>query len=160
MSEESLSQHVWEQKETEKMRKSKHRTDCITVFWRELVSFLGFLVFADRRGSWCSSAAEAHLLQDSVCCSLRDDQLHTSVVARLFELWLVVYHFETLCPLSLDLWHQQSIFKNIFNHWIFFFFFGPWRWLCLKTPRRTAASEISLPANLAPTITSQSKSPR
>ncbi len=68
---------------------------------------LRFLFLADRvrHPVWCS-AAVAHLLQGSTCCTFRDGILHTLVVKSV--IWVTVFFLSSLTRLPILLWRLTS----------------------------------------------------
>ncbi len=99
----------------------------IVQFWWACVNYiLRFLFLAYRSALVWSSAAVAHLLQGSMCCTFRDGILHTLVVTSGYLSYCclsIISNQTANSPLTSDLWHQQVIFVHTTAaHWIFSLF--------------------------------------
>ncbi len=117
------------------------------------------LSWQERHPVW-SSAAGAHLLQDSMCCALRDGILHTLVVTSAYLSYCCLSIISNQSPLTSDI--NKAFSSTQLPLTGYFLFFGPFfvnpKTVVGENPSRSAVFEILRRARLAPTTIPRSKS--
>ncbi len=110
-----------------------------------------------------SSAAVAHLLQDSTCCAFRNGILHILVVTSGYLSYCflsIISNQSAHSPLTSDINKAFSSTQLLLTG--YFRFFGPFsvnlEMVVCENPSRSAVYEILRPVRLAPTTIPRSKS--
>ncbi len=131
----------------------------VLVILCELYPPFPVLIWQERHPVW-SSAAGAHLLQDSMCCALRDGILHTLVVTSAYLSYCCLSIISNQSPLTSDI--NKAFSSTQLPLTGYFLFFGPFfvnpKTVVGENPSRSAVFEILRRARLAPTTIPRSKS--